>query len=192
MAYSPLSLQTLARQVVNKTIPRWRNIFSLDIPKTLKELCANNYLEDKIYERSLILDDVRDLLNRYTFDRPYIFVCADLYIAIMNWNIDEIPEFAHEVNDITYCWYEPADYDIFDPDIPKYCRECMEMSDDYLVKHYMWDRVSGYDLIRDVFHKKNAWCSKCHTVTLFKIAESPYPGARRTLLECLENSSDSE
>lgn len=174
--YNPESLQLLAREVINQRLRRPRDANRLEIPCSLKKELYDNYLEDNYHNTAWKpTEDAIETLNYYTFGLPWVNVSATIWLTIMNWDVTKPTDFCHDISLVTYLWYEDQKEPI---QCIRYCRDCAK-DIEHPKLYKTWDKVTKENLMDEVFQLLSHWCMKCHTTTLFKIMEYPWPGLKR-------------
>lgn len=190
--YQPQSLTTYARRVINQRLGRWNYSWSLPIPNTLKHELRDAFLEDNIVNVNWTPDtDCYKILNWYSFTTPFVNVSPDIFLAIQLWTPERyILTFIPEITFVSYYWYERK-YHARSLNEPRLCQSCA-FDQDYSCQMFKtFETMHGNNVMDEVFQVIRNWCSMCHTTTLFKIMEYPFPGCRRKFIEELDNT-DSE
>lgn len=172
----PTSLTDQGRRAVNVQLSHRCDIEQLCIPLCLKKLLYKNYLSDKLWctETMDPCDECIREVNRRSFEHFWESVSADEFLTLMNWKYgDGVPDFAYADNVIVKRYYQnyPRNGG-WDPD-QRLCKPCLSRNRDKYVYSctVSYDRLSGSEIMDEIFQCMENWCSECKTATLFKIID---------------------
>lgn len=174
--WNPVSLEHLARTVVNCNLSDYEDISKLQLPNCLLHRLRRRYIKDRFYCDEELPGVFEDEEFPFFFEEPFINIGPDAFITIQKWG-RTVPPFAFEFNHLQRIFYQ-----LFNGESSVeqnyFCLQCAmhlwrnDRRYTHLRKMHDCEITFGSELI-DRLQSGDLWCRRCHSTSLFWIEDSP-------------------